>query len=117
MMMKATIFQLKINEYRKNRSNCRTKNYLKTSAQLTIHKDGATDDDSVTAYRLIEGARPLDEDDRAAVRRRVIEGGDSRLTAKAVSAPSYRSLVAAEVEVLARERPLVRECGNPVFVE
>jgi len=63
MMMKATIFQLKINEYRKNRSNCRTKNYLKTSAQLTIHKDGATDDDSVTAYRLIEGARPLDEDD------------------------------------------------------
>jgi hypothetical protein len=62
-MMKATIFQLKINEYRKNRSNCRTKNYLKTSAQLTIHKDGATDDDSVTAYRLIEGARPLDEDD------------------------------------------------------
>ncbi len=61
--MKATIFQLKINEYRKNRSNCRTKNYLKTSAQLTIHKDGATDDDSVTAYRLIEGARPLDEDD------------------------------------------------------
>ena len=62
-------------------------------------------------------AGAVDEDHRPAVRGRVVERGDARRPAEALRADAYGSLVAAEVDVLARERRLSRERRHAPLVE
>jgi hypothetical protein len=59
----------------------------------------------------------VDEDHGAAVGRRVIERGDARRPAEALGTDAHRCLVAAEVDILAREWRLSCERRHAALVE